>query len=190
LKPAVYFLFLLLSYSLSAHESNKAFFNINVEKDSVIVDIEFPWTIDEAFLIAYPAYDTIESPNEYLMGFQKYIDENLSMLTVTNRKLKMLGIEKMLVKGHAHQVNYRIYYDFGKIHEVKNTTMFNLNVNQENYHLLDGDTQIHFITTPENESFLLENKKSKILMYGAASAGLIVITLIIFRLGNTKPNNT
>jgi hypothetical protein len=175
---------------LFAHESNKAFFNINVEKDSIIVDIEFPWTINESFVIAYPEYDTIESPTEYLKGFRKYIDENLSMMTVTNRKLNILGIEKMLVTGHAHQVNYRVYYDFGKIHEVKNTTMFNLNVNQENYHLLDGDTQVHFLTTPENESFLLENKKSKILMYGAASAGLVAITLIIFRLGNARPKDS
>ncbi len=136
-----------------AHDANKSFFKIQQKVDFVEVQSEFPWSIRNAVLEAFPELENSNNQKDFDTAFFKYIDANFS---IRNGKalLSLVSLKAVDSHGHSHQNNFVFVFAGNNFDTVTNTIMFNIYDNQENYHEVEIDKQhMEFVTITENMSF-------------------------------------
>jgi len=138
-----------------AHDANKSFFKIQQKVDFVEVQAEFPWSLRNAVLEAFPELENSNNQKDFDTAFFKYIDANFS---IRNGKalLSLVSVKAVDSPGHSHQNNFVFVFAGNNFDTVTNTIMFNIYENQENYHEVEVNNQHEeFVTTPKSTSFRL-----------------------------------
>ena len=136
-----------------AHDANKAFFKIQ-QKDSVVeVQAEFPWSVRNAVLNAFPELENSNLQSDFDDAFFKYITTNLK-ISNGEEFLPLVSVKAVKFEGHSHQNNFVIVYAGNNFNTITNTLMFNIYNNQKNYHnVLIENKAIEYQTTLKTTSF-------------------------------------
>ena len=84
-----------------AHDANKAFFNIQQKDNLVEVRAEFPWSIRNALLEAYPELEHSKSKADFDTAFFDYVKTNFELRN-EDSILKLIAVEEVTHNEHAH----------------------------------------------------------------------------------------
>ncbi|MFK7832532.1 MAG: DUF6702 family protein [Winogradskyella sp.] len=184
------FMFLSVCYGF-AHDANKAFFTIQQKEDYVEVQAEFPWSIRNAVLEAYPELENSKDKAEFEAAFYQYVNANFR-IAHGDSSLELISVKEEFYEGHSHQNNFSFQFKGGTFDRVSNTLMFNSYDNQKNYNdVILKSESLEFITTPDKASFIvkvssnndLEYKKT--IIFGAIAFSVFIL-LIWFRNKKSK----
>ena len=174
-------LFISISTLGFAHDANKAFFKIQQKENIVEVQAEFPWSIRNAVVEAYPRLESSKNQEDFDAAFFEYVKSNFK-LRQNNSVLKLISIEYDTQQGHSHQSNFVFVFEGNQVDSIKNTMMFNTYVNQENYHDILLDTEhIKFITSKDSSSFQMESS-SQTSFGNTIAIGLLIAVVIVIGL--------
>ena len=158
-------LILLMSSNLFnsyAHDSKEAFFTIEKKEGVIHFNAEFPWSIRNALLTFKPELENLDDEIEFDNAFYEYLNSSVILKDENQKILKLTSVKEVLSHGHSHQTNYTLIFEEGNLTEVTNTLMFNINKNQNNYHILTSEKgEIKFVTNQENPKFLLNSTTEK-----------------------------
>ncbi|WP_178984005.1 DUF6702 family protein [Winogradskyella helgolandensis] len=171
------FIFVTLSTFSFAHDANKAFFTIQQKESMVEVTAEFPWSIRNALIDAYPKLENSKSQNDFDTAFFEYVNNNFQIENNGSR-LKLLSVNDASHKGHSHQTNFVFLFEGNEFDVIKNTMMFNIYKDQENFHdVLFQKEHIKFITSLDLESFEIVPSSSD--LGGIMKMGLLLMGFIV-----------
>ena len=174
-------LFISISTLGFAHDANKAFFKIQQKENIVEVQAEFPWSIRNAVVEAYPRLESSKNQEDFDAAFFEYVKSNFQ-LRQNNSVLELISIEYDTQQGHSHQSNFVFVFEGNQVDSIKNTMMFNTYVNQENYHDILLDTgHIKFITSKDSSSFQMESS-SQTSFGNTIAIGLLIVVVIVIGL--------
>ena len=174
-------LFISISTLGFAHDANKAFFKIQQKENIVEVQAEFPWSIRNAVVEAYPRLESSKNQEDFDAAFFEYVKSNFQ-LRQNNSVLELISIEYDTQQGHSHQSNFVFVFEGNQVDSIKNTMMFNTYVNQENYHDILLDTgHIKFITSKDSSSFQMESS-SQTSFGNTIAIGLLIAVVIVIGL--------
>ena len=161
-----------------AHDTQEAFLNIEVSKESVHVKSEFPWTIRKALFKFDSTLDNSTNTDDIQTSFIRYVQSNLILTDYEGIQLELLKVYQAENAGHSHQTNYNFIYKGEELHKVTNTLLFNINDNQKNYHSL---SKTNFTTIQKRPSFIL-NVSDKINYYWLLLPLFSLLALLIVKL--------
>tara|TARA_R110002049_G_scaffold68465_7_gene177488 strand:- start:1233 stop:1811 length:579 start_codon:yes stop_codon:yes gene_type:complete len=175
-------LFISISTLGFAHDANIAFFKIQQKENTVEVQAEFPWSIRNAVVEAYPRLESSNNQEDFDVAFFEYVKSNFQ-LRQNNSVLTLISIEYDAQQGHSHQSNFVFVFEGNQFDSIKNTMMFNAYVNQENYHDILLDTEhVKFITSKDSSSFQMESQSQNSLGNTTTTIGLLIAVVIVLGL--------
>ncbi len=156
------FSFVCLSNAFGfAHETNEAFFNITQKENTIEIQAEFPFAMRNALMTFNPSLENSTNKKDFENTFIDYIKVNLILKDKNGNELKYQEYKELKNEGHSHQNNYLIVFKGNGLHEVTNTIMFNVFIDQVNYHNITiSSKQIKFKTKKGQPHFTL-NKNVK-----------------------------
>lgn len=166
-----------------AHDANKAYFNLSIEQNQIMVDAEFPWTIRNALLSYDPQLEFQSDQHTFNNRFKDYVTENFKIEDNSGEPLNLLQVEILQKDGHSHQVNYQFIFEKGLVKKISNSLMFNLQNNQINVHTItiNGESII-FETKAETSTFEIEPSSNNLLLVYAAVGISSVLFLVIYKI--------
>ena len=163
MKPFSICFILLLNIVVSyAHDSSKAYFNITQNSENVIVNAEFPWTIRKALLDFKPALEKAKKTQVFKAAMFDYVASSFIITNKHGSPLNLLSISTAKSTGHSHQLDYIFTFEAGKISSVTNTLLFAINNNQLNYHSVQNNDEVTFVTSNEQPTYMLEQKTNNL----------------------------
>ncbi|MBU2929694.1 DUF6702 family protein [Winogradskyella psychrotolerans] len=172
------FIFVTLSTFSFAHDANKAFFTIQQKEAIVEVTAEFPWSIRNALIDASPGLENAKSQNDFDTAFFEYVQNNFQIRN-NGSSLKLLSVNDASHKGHSHQTNFVFLFEGTEFDDIKNTMMFNIYKDQENFHnVLFQKEHINFITSLDLESFKMAPNSSSSM--SQKKTGLLLLLFLVF----------
>ena len=185
-KSILIIIFSFISTIGFGHETNKAFFEI-IQKDSIVeFHCEFPWTIRNALIEFDTSLENSKSKKDFENAFMKYIKENLTPSNSDGINLKFVGFTEVKNEGHSHANKYLITFKGSDIKTLKNTIMFNIFNNQENYHNYKSNNRDFSFSTknakPNVNLNIEESEMSRFWML----LGLIPLLWLAFKLTRKK----
>lgn len=167
---------LFASLTITAHESDKAFFKINQNQTEVIISAEFPWTLRNAILKFSPKLINSNKQIDFDNALYNYLKINLILFDTDNNQLELKKIEPIKNLFHTHQNDYSLTYSGQNITRIRNTIMFNINPSQTNYHVINSTS----------ENFETHNRQHEINMKSSYLSGrnilwsIVLISIVIF----------
>ncbi|WP_179320436.1 DUF6702 family protein [Winogradskyella helgolandensis] len=171
------FIFVTLSTFSFAHDANKAFFTIQQKEAMVEVTAEFPWSIRNALIDASPELENAKSQNDFDTAFFEYVQNNFQIRN-NGSSLKLLSVNDASHKGHSHQTNFVFLFQGTEFDDIKNTMMFNIYKDQENFHdVLFKNGHLKFITSLGLNSFEIVPSSSD--LGGIIKMGLLLMGFIV-----------
>jgi len=173
-----------------AHDANKAFFKIQQKDNIVEVQAEFPWSLRNAILEAFPELENSKSQEDFNNAFFKYLSTNLEIKN-GDSILELLSINEATHEGHSHQNNFIIQYKGNAFDFITNTMMFNVYDNQKNYHdIIVGTEHLKFIASQDSSSFEVRSTSSMsfkdIAQIGLLVLGFSVLALLLWYRAKNK----
>lgn len=173
-----------------AHDANKAFFKIQQKDNIVEVQAEFPWSVRNAILEAFPELENSKSQEDFNYAFFKYLSTNLEIKN-GDSILELLSINEATHEGHSHQNNFIIQYKGNAFDFITNTMMFNVYDNQKNYHdIIVGTEHLKFIASQDSSSFEVRSTSSMsfkdIAQIGLLVLGFSVLALLLWYRAKNK----
>ena len=160
-----------------AHDANKAFFKIQQKDDVVEVQAEFPWSIRNAVLDAFPELENSNSQNDFDTAFFKYINDNFS-ISKGEGLLSLVSVKEVNSQGHSHQNTVVFLLAGNNFDAITNTVMFNIFSNQKNYHEVDINKQhLEFITTTKKTSFKINLNVPSKSSIGKDTIGILLVLI-------------
>ena len=171
-----------------AHDANKSFFKIEQKNNVVEVQAEFPWSIRNAVMEAFPELESSNNKKDFETAFFNYIDANFSIRN-SNVLLSLVSVKEVDIQSHSHQNNFVFVFAGNNFDTVTNTVMFNIYDNQKNFHDVEINKEYEeFVTTSENTSFkinLESDSESSIgndtIVIALALVFSILMTLLFFK---------
>lgn len=146
-----------------AHAPDEAFYTIRSIDDTVVVRAEFPWTIRNALLNAYPELENAKTKKAFTDAFYTYIRRNFQLKNDENELLPLVKGRELLQNGHSHQTTFLLFFKGVPI-TLTNTTMFELYEQQKNTHtILHDQLKEHAVTSVSQPTISLPFSKSKSL---------------------------
>lgn len=144
------------------HDSDKAFFTIHQEKETVVIEAEFPWTIRNSLIENAPYLNNSSSQEAFDKAFEELIKQNLLVYGIHGEQLPFVRLEEINSEVHSHSYKYKLVYKGSKISKIKNTLLFNIFDNSQNYHyfVTDKDT-LSFETTQKQAIYSFPNTQTK-----------------------------
>ena len=174
------FMYLFVSSGF-AHDANKAFFKIQQKDNVVEVQAEFPWSVRNAILEAYPELANSKSQEDFNNAFFKYVSTNLEIRN-GDFILELISIKEAAHEGHSHQNNFIFQYKGNAFDFITNTMMFNVYDNQKNYHdILMESEHLENITSIDSPSFEVRST-SKMSFKNITQIGLLVLGFSVLAL--------
>ena len=163
-----------------AHEPNRAFFEIAVESNEVVVKAEFPWTIREALMQYDSNFKNAKTKSEILKILFSYVNDNFKIKTLNDIQFQLLEVIELPNSGHTHGSEYKFIFKGKAANEIQNTLLFNLYENQFNHHevSLNGKSKKEYKTVKEKPNFILKPvvKKSYTLWF----LGIVIVGVIVW----------
>ncbi|WP_299100720.1 hypothetical protein [uncultured Winogradskyella sp.] len=151
----LYFTILFSTFSF-AHDANKSFFKIQQKDNNVEVQAEFPWSIRNAIIEEFPTLENSNLNSDFKNAFFQYIERHFQIVH-GNSTLKLISVEEVAHSGHSHQNNFVLLFEGKTFDTIKNTILFNVYKDQENYHeLIIEPNSIKFITSLNSNTFRLQ----------------------------------
>ena len=161
-----------------AHDANKAFFNIQQKDNLVEVKSEFPWSIRNALLEAYPELEHSKSKADFDAAFFDYVSNNFELRN-GNSILKLIAVDEATHNEHSHANAFVFLLEGNAFDTIKNTMMFNVYKDQENYHdVLVSKKHLKFITSPD-ASLVVVQSISEGSFGNRITIGLIVVAFCV-----------
>ena len=178
LSTCIILLFMAFSSLGFAHDANKAFFNIQQKDNLVEVKSEFPWSIRNALLEAYPELEDSKSKADFDTAFFDYVKTNFELRN-GNSILKLIAVDEATHNEHSHANAFVFLFEGDAFDAIKNTLMFNIYKDQENYHdvLIKGE-HLKFITSPEASIAVVQSISERSRGNGI-KIGLIVVAFSV-----------
>ena len=162
-----------------AHDANKAFFNIQQKDNLVEVKSEFPWSIRNALLEAYPELEDSKSKADFNTAFFDYVKTNFELRN-GDSILKLIAVDEATHNEHSHANAFVFLFEGNAFDAIKNTMMFNVYKDQENYHdILAKEKHLKFVTSPDSQVAVVQSISER---NGGNSiiTGLIVVVFCVF----------
>lgn len=192
----IWFCFILSVTKGYSHDTHVAFFEIR-EIDSLAINInaDFPWTLRDA-LIQYDSILLSDRREEtWETSFARYVSQHLIIYDINHRQLRLLSIENLRTRDRGHSVQYQFQFEKGIIRKIENRLMFNINLNQTNYHsIFTSGTNIVFTTNLHAPNFILENQKALnlvaiIWIFGGIFLSLLLVVTILLKKKNKNTSS-
>lgn len=167
-----------------AHNTQEAYFEINKTTDALIVSADFPWTVRNALLKAYPELEYETNQEVFDQGFYNYVKTNLILTNSNLEPIPLLSVNKIIDDQSSHHIKYNFVFKNLEYTQVSNTLLFNINKKQSNIHqILMNEESLHYITTSSSPSFEIPSQKNKIQFWKVLSItiglGCLFLLLII-----------
>ena len=160
-----------------AHDATEAFFSIYIQKESIKIDANFPWTIRKALLNFKPELEFNKTTENFEKAFFDYVKESLIIKDKYHSPLKLIEVIKSKDKGHSHETNYTFTFEKRDFYFITNQLMFNVSKKQNNHHyLFQGDYKIKFNTDKENPTFEIKNESNFNIFW-------IILSILIILIG-------
>jgi len=156
----IFYLVLLFSNLVCAHQTNEVFFEYIQKKKTVQVIAEFPWSIRNALIKFNHSLENSTNKKDFENTFREYINKNLILKNKNGHKLQFKEFNEIENKGHYHQNNFQIIFKGNNVFEIKNTIMFNLYPNQVNYNKVSANNKTQTFTTNKNATHFYLNEHS------------------------------
>ncbi|NRD19741.1 hypothetical protein HNV08_06745 [Winogradskyella eckloniae] len=173
---------LIFSTFSFAHDANKSFFKIQQKGQNVEVQAEFPWSIRNAVIKAFPDLENSNLQSDFEAAFFQYIDHHFQ-IAHGNSALKLVAVEEVAHSGHSHQNNFVLLYEGNAFDTIKNTILFNIYKDQENYHeILIEPNSIKFITSIDADTFKLQDTSAE-NYNDLFLIGLVLLSVVVVFLG-------
>lgn len=162
MKNILILLAVLLCFQSFAHDTDKAYFKIYQDGETIEVVAEFPWTIRNAVLDFAPQLKSSNSKEEFDTAFHHYIAKNLILSDMHDNHLKLIEISKAEVSGHSHQNDYKLIFEGTTVSSITNTIMFNTNSTQENIHEFQyHNSTLKFTTDAQENTYTIQHQSKR-----------------------------
>lgn len=156
-------LFIFLStVNCFAHDTNKAYYNLKQNAETVEIIAEFPWTIRKALMLYAPELEYSTSQFEFDAAFYNYIVDHIILKDAQHNPLDLIEVTKVDLPGHSHKNNYKLIFKGSEFTSISNTILFNLNKTQQNQHKYSSKNgSFMFITSPSSSTYNLKMNQKK-----------------------------
>lgn len=145
---------LWFSTSVLAHSPNRAYFDIQVKENAIVVNAEFPWTIREALMNYDSQLGENADEQAITQALECYFMDNFIIRDENGGVAAIQSLRILPHRGHSHQANVEVVYEHVDILRIRNTIMFNLFKDQVNNHVFHLEPSIvSFVSTASYPSW-------------------------------------
>jgi len=156
----------------------KLFFLINTERNHILIESSFPWTIRGALLNFEPTLKKATSKKDFENVFFKYVEKHFLIIGKNGKELELTEIKEVKNKEHSHGNDYLLKFKGESISGIKNTILFGENKNQTNTHFYKGEV---YKTSIEKERVDIETSNFYIIWFSVLAIIVIVSVYKIFQ---------
>lgn len=174
------FLGILCFFSIKslAHDPDEAYFTINFQGDSCLVEAEFPWAFRNALLKEFPELEKQKTTATFQEAVKKYFQKYFLL----KKDGQILDFQIKQIEGsHSHSVKYILTFDvtgFQKI-EFQNICMLNLYPNQVNHHTISWkEKQYQVETNAQQTSFTFDRNPNQSKQLNSSTSSWLSYTVI------------
>lgn len=174
----------LYTLQTAAHDPNKAYFEIEKSGNYWLVTCEFPWSLRNAVIDQFEYLEEEKDPKQFEKAFELYLTQNLVLHDEKGQALKLVQMEEVKSKEHAHSATFELRYEYKKLASIINTCLFNLYPNQTNFHKIHMEgSEMSFETNLEKHEYFLHGVSNKMnyIMVGLLFSVLILLVLGLVR---------
>lgn len=158
MKIAFFLVSFALLFSSYAHDENKAYFKITPKESTVEVIAEFPWAIRDALIRYNPELEHGKQKADFEKTLKMYVSKNFTLTSNSGQNFDLIQMKEFESKGHTHHATYQLIFNGKNLNNIKNTLLFEVSKNHENYHEVFMDGMIKsFITNEKQANFKIKN---------------------------------
>lgn len=183
--------FTIVFFNISfAYDSNKAFFFVYEKEEYIEINCKLNTnSIKQALEDHFPSISYTNNKEVIKYLFQ-YTNEHLKLSDKNNQTILLDSIKRIYKTRRYDQIEYTLYFEKKKLHNIKNTMMFNVFKDQQNFiHIPDNyQTRIANITSPSIFCKKRTPNSYKYIWGIITSAVVIVVAIGIFNSNRNDKN--
>ena len=120
-----------------AHSPNRAYFDIQVKENAIVVNAEFPWTIREALMNYDSQLGENADEQAITQALECYFMDNFIIRDENGGVAAIQSLRILPHRGHSHQANVEVVYEHVEASLIVNTLMFDIFLDQKNIHKIE-----------------------------------------------------